>query len=324
MQFPHRGRGVMNEEPPLEQFPSQEFKINIPPSGPDIHAAYQGLRDQKDMVCGPYVLTYLLQAHGFETVADVPVTVDSVAAAAGAALETRNKDRQRAVENAIDAGAIPETRARTWRPHGHFDYSLEVAEEGGCSPEGLVEACEIVSDEKLTLVPVPAVDGETVQLTDDAFDKLLAAADNLPFSAQLIFNYNLKHTLAPTGLLGHRYNPLALFTQWDAPEYFRTLDWDVGHFTSLAGRITRVNEPVEYLLIRDSYRSFGWEGYHLQPKAYIREGLVRADDDRDGGVLLVVRTENSDRLQTYLAEAGLTTGLWDNGSPYLPHTDPFA
>jgi hypothetical protein len=323
MELPPRGGEAMTERPPLDQFPGQDFEISIPPGGPDVHAAYQGLRDQKDMVCGPYVLTYLLQAYGFETVDEVPVTVDSVAAAAGTALETRNKDRQRAVENAIDAGAIPDARARTWRPHGHFDYPLEVAEEGGCSSEGLVKACEIVSDGKLTAVPVPAVDGETVQLTDDAFDEVLAATDSLPFPAQLIFNYNLKHTLAPTGLLGHRYNPLALFTQWDDPEYFRTLDWDVGHFTSLAGRITRTDNPNEYLLIRDSYRSFGSDGYHLQPKAYIREGLVRADDDRDGGILLVVRTDHSDRLQTYLAEAGLTTGLWDNGSPYLPHTNPF-
>jgi hypothetical protein len=309
--------------PPFEVFPGRELGIELQPGFPDVHESYRGLRDQKDMVCGPYTLTYLLRAYGFERVDGVPITVDSVAAAAGTALEEQNEKRRAAVEEKVATGSVPQERAGTWSPHDHYEYPLGVAEEGGCSPEGLIRACESITSGKVTAVPIPAVVDDTVQLTAGRFGTVLSAALDDSFGAHLVFNYNLRQTLAPTGLLGHKYNPLALLTHWDEPGYFRTLDWDVGHFTSLAGRVTHTESGRQYLLVRDSYRSFGWNGYHLQPRSYVRDGLVREEDHRDGGILLLSPADTAGQLETYLAESGLTTGHWDNGSPYLPETDPF-
>lgn len=314
---------MTNPTPPFELFAGQELRLELQPGFPEVHEAYRGLRDQKDMVCGPYALTYLLRAYGFKEVDDVSITVDSVAAAAGTALEEHNAERHTAVETDIAAGNIPQERAQAWSLHDYYEYPLEVADEGGCSPEGLVKACETITNGTIAAVPVPAVVDGTIQLTDQKFDAVLSAVLDDSFGAQLICNYNLRHTLAPTGLLGHKYNPLAFLTHWDDPEYFRTLDWDVGHYTSLAGQVTHTEKDIDYLLIRDSYRSFGWDGYHLQPKSYVREGLVRDEDHRDGGVLLLCPADCVDELKTHLAELSLTTGLWDNGSPYKQDTDPF-
>lgn len=310
--------------PPLELFPGQGLEITLQPGFPAVHESYRGLRDQKDMVCGPYTLTYLLRAYGFNAVGDVSVTVDSVAAAAGTALEEHNERRCVDVKEQISSGIIPKERAQVWSPHDHYEYKLGVAEEGGCHPQGLVTACESITDGLVTAVPIPATIDDSVQLTADGFDAVLSAALYDSLGAQLIFNYNLQHTLAPAGLLGHKYNPLALLTHWDDPEYFRTLDWDVGHFTSLAGRVSHADSDNRYLLVRDSYRTFGWEGYHLQPESYVRRGLVRSDDDRDGGAILLCPTDRVDQLESYLDDHNLATGLWDNGSPYLPETNPFA
>jgi len=309
--------------PPYPLFPAEQFSFEIAPGFPAVHRQYRRLTDQKDMVCGAYALTYLLRAYGFTERDGVDVTVDSVAAAAGTALEPHNAEWLAAVREAVADGEVPPERAADWFPHDHYDHGLATADAGGTSAKGLVRACETVSGGQLAAVPVPAtVDGE-VQLTEEAFDAVLSVALGGAFDAQLVCNYNLKHTLAPASLLGHKYGLPALLTRWDDPDYFRTLDWDVGHFTTVAGRASRRDSDVRYLLVRDSYKTFGWNGYHLQPESSVRRGLVRADDDRDGGVHLVVPSADRDAVERLLADADLRTGTWDNGSPYLPESAPF-
>ncbi|WP_266081959.1 DUF6885 family protein [Haladaptatus caseinilyticus] len=312
----------MTDLPPL--FDGFDFDVSVLPGFPDVHEAYRVLRDQKDMVCGAYALTYLLRAHGITsrgTDFDY-LTVDHVAEAAGTALEPHNAERQNRVEELISTDEIPADRASTWFMHDYFDTNLSVVEdEGGTSPDGLVVACKAVSEGKIEAIPVPAVHDNAVQLNASRFESLLDAMMGGDLPVQPICNYNLGHTLAPGGLLGHKYNLVALLTQWDDPSYFRTLDWDVGHFTTIAGRITRSGSEERYLAIRDSYKTFGWDGYHLQPESYIRQGLVRADDHRDGGVLLVTPAEDSDDVRDWLAAHDLEPGLWDNGSAYTGEND---
>ena len=305
----------MTALPPL--FDGLNFDESVLPGFPDIHEAYRLLRDQKDMVCGAYTLTYLLRAYGVPGHSNDPLTVDHVAEAAGTAHEPHNAERQARVEELIATGELPTDRAATWFMHDYFDADLTLVEdEGGTSAAGLVDACEMVSGGRVEAVPVPAVHDSEVQLDADRFDALLDAMAMGELSAQPILNYNLQHTLAPGGLLGHKYNLVALLVQWDDPSYFRTMDWDVGHFTSIAARVMRVGSDERYLAIRDSYKTFGWDGYHLQPESYVRRGLVRADDHRDGGILLVTPATDADDVRSWLAYRGLETGLWDNGSAY--------
>ena len=310
---------MTDELPP--QYPGVDLSVALSPGFPSIHEAYRTLRDQKDMVCGAYALTYLLQAYGVREHDSNPLTVDHVAALAGTGLEEHNSARQELVEQRIENSEIPPERAAEWHLHEYFTEPLETVAEGGTSPCGLVRACHRASDGLVTAVPVPAtIDGD-VQLTRAIFGELLERIVSGSLPGQLICNYNLRHTLAPASLLGHKYSLVALLTQWDDSEYFRRLDWDVGHFTSVAGRIERDGSGEQYLLIRDSYKSFGWDGYHLQPESAIHTGIVRANDSRDGGVILVVPTADLEAVETGLADLGLEEGVWDNGSEYTPVYD---
>lgn len=310
----------MTELPPL--FDGIDLDVAVLPGFPDVHEAYRLLRDQKDMVCGAYTLTYLLWGYGVTDDSGGPITVDRVAEVAGTALEPHNAERQESVEELVATGEVPIDRAAMWFMHDYFDADLAVVEdEGGTSAEGLVDACEAISGGRVEAIPVPAIHDSEVQFDAGRFDALLdaMAAGELP--AQPILNYNLRHTLAPAGLLGHKYNLMALLTRWDDPSYFRTMDWDVGHFTTVAARVARGDSDERYLVVRDSYKSFGWDGYHLQPESYVRRGLVRADDHRDGGILLVTPATAADDVRGWLADRDLETGLWDNGSAYAKGED---
>ncbi len=310
----------MSSLPP--QYPGVDLSVAIAPGFPSIQEAYRQLRDQKDMVCGAYVLTYLLRAYGIREYDDERLTVDRVAALAGTGIEDHNRERQRVVEQRIEAGEVPPERAAEWHLHDYFSAPLETVAEGGTSPQGIVHACDEASDGLVTAVPVPSVIDGDVQLTRETFRELLEEVVSGTIPGQLILNYNLQQTLAPASLLGHKYSLISLLTQWNDSEYFRRMDWDVGHFTSVAGRIARQGSDERYLLIRDSYKSFGWNGYHFQPESAIRAGLVRADDDRDGGLLIVTPTAALGDVESALGTLGLKQELWDNGSEYVPvHRD---
>lgn len=302
-------------------YPGIELSVAVAPGFPSVHEAYRRLRDQKDMVCGAYALTYLLWAYGIEAHEGEPLTVDRVAALAGTGLEVHNRRRQDAVEARVERGEVPPERAETWHLQEYFTEPLATVDEGGTSPRGVVEACDVASEGLVEAIPVPAVVDGDVQLTPDAFDALLETVLSGTVTAQVITNYNLGHTLAPASLLGHKYNLVALLARWDEPESFRRMDWDVGHFTTLAGRLEREGSDRRYLLVRDSYKSFGWDGYHLQPESAVREGMVRADDERDGGLLLVVPATEREAVEGRLESLELATGLWDNGSRYAPVSD---
>ncbi|MFW6376215.1 MAG: DUF6885 family protein [Thermoplasmatota archaeon] len=304
---------------PFSYFSNIDINVNLLPGFPEVHEAYRILREQKDLLCGAYSLTYVLHSYGYKDRDGTELTVDKVAQFAGSVLDDRNAERNESVHEMIKKGEIPEERAREWTMHDYFKHELSIDEEGaGTSPEGVVKACRKATKGELTAVPVPALfEGET-QLNKDNFNNIISSVSKGEHTAQIIMNYNLKETLAPAGILGHKYNFLALLTHWDDPDYFWKLRWDVGHFTTLAGRLSKKNCKERYLLIRDSYKTFGLNGYHLQPEKGILKGLIREDDDRDGGLLLIIPSEDRDDLEEWLKELGLKPGLWDNGSKYLP------
>ena len=310
---------VLMTQKPFSYFSNIDINVNLLPGFPEVHEAYRVLREQKDLLCGAYSLTYVLHSYGYKEIDGTELTVDKVAQLAGSVLDDRNAERNKKVHESIGTGEIPEERARDWTLHDYFKHDLSIDEEGaGTSPKGVHEACRKATKGELTAIPIPAVfDGET-QLNKDNFDKIIKSVSEREHTAQIIMNYNLKETLAPAGVLGHKYNFLAVMIHWDDPDYFWNLRWDVGHFTTLAGRLSKKDCKERYLLIRDSYKTFGLDGYHLQPERAILKGLIREDDDRDGGILLIVPSEESDEIEDWLNGLGLNTGLWDNGSKYLP------
>ncbi|MBA2346314.1 MAG: hypothetical protein H0V83_14705, partial [Rubrobacter sp.] len=67
------------------------------------------------------------------------------------------------------------------------------------------------------------------------------------------------------------------------------------------------------LILRDTYRQLGWNGYHLQPATAVAAALAR-DDGKEGGVLCVCQPDTAEALRIRLGEIGLELRLWDNGS----------
>jgi hypothetical protein len=86
-------------------------------------------------------------------------------------------------------------------------------------------------------------------------------------------------------------------------------EWDEGHFLSLFALIRGTGGAL--VGVRDTYRSLGWHGHHLQPPAAVAAALNRGDG-REGGVLCVVPSASAAPLRAALT--GFDLRMWDNGS----------
>jgi hypothetical protein len=88
-------------------------------------------------------------------------------------------------------------------------------------------------------------------------------------------------------------------------------DWDVGHFLNLAAVVAGPARSL--VLVRDSYRSLGLDGHHLQPADALANALLRGDG-REGGVLCFALAMDADALRARLAADGFDLRGWDNGT----------
>jgi hypothetical protein len=101
------------------------------------------------------------------------------------------------------------------------------------------------------------------------------------------------------------------------------IDWNIGHYLTLAGTVKGLASPfpddTERMLaiVRDTYPTFGWDGYHLQPAEAIANALSR-DDGAEGGVLLFVAAKNKVEIEQEARARGFDIAVWDNGTPWPP------
>lgn len=255
--------------------------------GPDgLGALHAAELPQKDNLCGCFWAALALRAAGVAT-----ATQDGVALEAGTAL--------------------PEGDPATFVPPRELprrDYSVQLpvladAGSSGTSAVGLVRAVASLSDGRLAAVPVAgrwhaeAVVGVLEAVAEAAPDTLLVG--------------NLR-----SGRLWGSRPPARLVLDHLAgrPVQAPRPDWDVGHFVNLAGLVR--GDGGELVVVRDSYRSLGWDGHHLQPPAVLARALARGDG-REGGVLCICRAESADAVHAALASCGYDVRLWDNGTPDL-------
>ncbi len=88
-------------------------------------------------------------------------------------------------------------------------------------------------------------------------------------------------------------------------------DWDVGHYVNLAAVLAGPARSLVF--VRDSYRSLGLDGHHLQPAEAVAAALLRGDG-REGGVLCFAPASDEAALRARLGADGFELRDWDNGS----------
>ena len=244
---------------------------------------------QKDSLCGCFWGSLVLRAAGAVTADGETLDQDRVAAEAGTILPDADPSEL------VPPGEAPRRDYRLPLPKA-ADPSL-----GGTAAPALARALETLGGGRLAVVPAagPWNEHSVVALVE-------AAAATAPETTLLA---NIR-----TGpLWASRTHPAALLDELagrEAPA--GPHEWDVGHFVNLAAAARGPGGAL--LLVRDSYRSLGWDGYHFQPPDALARALVRGDG-REGGVLCVARADEADALASRLEADGFEIRHWDNGTP---------
>jgi hypothetical protein len=107
--------------------------------------------------------------------------------------------------------------------------------------------------------------------------------------------------------------PTGDFRELDAERIPRD-DWGVGHVAGLLGLWRRRIDGEWWLVLLDTYKERGFDGYQPQPAAVVRQALVR-EDGRGGGLLLVLPRATVVQATAALRRLGIEPRMWSNGSP---------
>jgi hypothetical protein len=266
------------------------------PEAADIHvlgpsalaADHDAELPQKDQLCGAFWTCLALRAYGVRERDGEPVDQDLVAREAGTTLA--------------------EGDPLQWLPPGEgsrADYRIELpfAEDpatAGTAASTLRGAVERISGGALAAVPVAG------PWTGATVTRLMELALELAPDTVLIANVR-------TGpLWATRPSPALLLAVLAGEDVEGPpCEWDEGHFVSPAMLVRGAGGVL--VGIRDTYRSLGWNGQHLQPPGAVAAALARGDG-REGGVLCVVRAGEAGALRARLEADGFELRDWDNGS----------
>lgn len=259
--------------------------VSLVPEPPDLAALHDRELPQKDQLCGAFWGALALVAAGY------PADQDEVALRAGTTLAEGDPSGW------LPPGVSPRTDYR---------LSLTVAADepsSGTSATGIARAVEELSGGGLAVVPVAGPwSAETVV-------SLVEVVASSTGECALIAN------LRTGRLWGSHPRPALLLNHLsgktvEPPES----DWDCGHFVGIAGSVGGSEGAL--LVVRDTYRQLGWDGYHLQPAGAVAAALARGDG-KEGGVLCVCEATATGALGEKLEKAGFDLCLWDNGSADL-------
>ena len=285
----------------------------------DIHEEYSKVGNQKKETCGSFTLAYMLRGLGFERTGYNEVYEDYVASIARVNIMLEEAEKWKDAMEKIRNGELTKERARQKYGDILYDFELPVAKEpkeAGGSAEGVRVACERITDGKIMAIPIPAREEDKIYFTQNIFSKLVKLIRDFSdeWNIEMIANYNTGHLL---DVEDESYNLINIILHWNDTSFFPTSKWIVGHFVNIAGFVEFkvVNKKSVYVLIRDTYKHFGFGGYHLQPLENFRRALVR-NDGREGGLLITAPTENRKKIEGAITNLGLSLGVWDNGSPF--------
>jgi hypothetical protein len=284
---------IVNSVNGLDGSPKQEetiLQLRMLPGATAVAAIHAEELPQKDELCGAFWGAIALRAAGIEQVDGEPVDQDAVARRAGTQLS-------RSPEMSLPAG---ETGRRDFR----LEYPITDDDStSGTSAEGVLAAVHALSGDTLTVIPC------TGEWTEERVIGLLDGLVDLDAPVTVIANVYTgdfwDYSASVGTLLGYLQDGRA-----EGP----LADWKVGHFVGLAGTVSGENGPL--VAIADTYRSLGWQGWHLQPAERVAAALTRSDG-RAGGLLIVVPSAAADDLADRIDALGLQRVHWANGTDTL-------
>ena len=264
--------------------------VRLVPEPPTLAALHAEKMPQKDQLCGAFWGALALTAAGHRA------DQDEVALRAGTSLATGDPSEW------LPPGASPRTDYRLGIPVAEDEPS------SGTSASGVARAVEEISRGALAVVPVAGPwSAETVLSLLETVSSSLPTGEAL--GCTLVANLRTGH------LWGSRPGPAALLDYLAGrPVEPPAPDWDCGHFVGIAGSVAGPGGSL--VVVRDTYRQLGWDGYHLQPAGALAAALARGDG-KGGGVLCVCEAARAGPLGGKLGEAGFELRLWDNGSADL-------
>ena len=277
---------------------------------------FDRLANQRPSTCGAFALSYLLPALGFQNRDGHDLSAeDYLAHLAAVVIEEREVEPSRTVAQRVARGELSEAEAlerfgRIWYRYPVRASADPVAQ--GTSPTGIARAVALGSNGRLASLPVPGRDeGGGVALDPPRWDALfdLLAPRLSRWRLHVIFHYESDQLLDPRS---PEYTPERLREPGSADRLPRD-HWGVGHFAGLAGLWRRANGE-RWLLLFDTYKERGFNGYQPQPAELMRRGLVR-EDGRGGGALLVLPSERVGEAARAIRALGIEPRMWSNGSP---------
>jgi Family of unknown function (DUF6885) len=277
--------------------------------------AFDSLGPQRPATCGAYVLSYLFPALGMrEHDGHDLASEDYLAHLAAVVVEADEIPTSNEIGRRVASGELTETEALLRHGREWYRYPVRASDDPistGTSPTGVARAIDLGSGERLVSLPVAArLQDGTVQLTSARWEALLdrLAANVVEWRWHAIFNYESDQLLRPDD---PAYRPGNL-RRPDCVARIPRDDWGVGHFVGLAGLWKM--EDAWWLLLFDTYKERGFDGYQPQPAELMRRGLVR-EDGRGGGLLLVLPRDHAQAATRAIRSVGLTPRIWSNGSP---------
>jgi hypothetical protein len=280
---------------------------------------FDQLADQRPSTCGAYALSYLLPAVGFERHEGRDLSAeDYLAHLAGVVVEGHEVAPSDEITARVARGELSEAEAlerhgRTW-----YRYPVRASDDPvaqGTSPTGIARAVAIGTEGRLGTLPIAGRSAVgAVVLDEERFGRLfdLLRANLARWAVHAILNYESDQLLAPRSAEYTLENLRASGAIDRVPRD----DWHVGHFAGLAG-LWRRPDGEPWMLLFDTYKERGFEGYQPQPAELVRRGLVRTDG-RGGGMLLVLPREHLDDAAAAVRGIGIDPTMWSNGSPEPP------
>ena len=275
-----------------------------------LHRIFNELRDQKSETCGPYSLLKILRSLGL---GDSKITEDSLALMSGTVISEEEHNIS------VRFSGKDENRMDEQIRQKYYSVPLSVsgqADELGTSVEGLVAATEATLGRRFAVIPIPSRTGQKTQFSRHNFALLTDMLwKHFPAdSMHVIFNLQMD-MLCSNRNMGSIIDIMDFLKSGKC----RSRDeWNVGHFLIAGGiiRSTTASQSRRFYLLQDTYKSRGMGGYLIQPEERLRNALIR-NDGKGGGILLLVPERLRKRILGEI-EGFLATGLWNNGTPYVP------